>query len=375
MIVPSSGNPYSPHPERKRVKNDPLDFHLPRDLEAGEPAEARGLSRDQVRLMVSWVGTGKIEHTEFREFPEYLASGDVLLLNLSSTLNAALPVNSLDGSSFELHLSTRLPADLWVVELRRPSGRSTGPYLNARPGDIFTLPDGGAVCLLLPYRTDQREILSGSQKPIRLWIAAIQSQLHPEELLNQFGYPIRYKYVRKEWPIAYYQNVFSTEPGSAEMPSAGRAFTGATLKQLAEKGVELATLVLHTGVASLEETEPPYEEYYRIPAETAQVVNRAHTNGKRIIAVGTTALRAIETVTDETGLAHPGEGWTRLVVSPQRGPRIVNGLLTGLHEPRSSHLMILEALAGREHLREAYRAALKMKYLWHEFGDLHLILP
>jgi S-adenosylmethionine:tRNA ribosyltransferase-isomerase len=159
------------------------------------------------------------------------------------------------------------------------------------------------------------------------------------------------------------------------MPSAGRAFTPELITRLVARGVQIAPLLLHTGVASLEDHEPPYEEFYRVPLETARLVNGARAAGRQVIAVGTTVVRALETVTDAEGVTHPGEGWTRLVVTPERGLRAVNGLLTGFHEPRATHLAMLEALAGRRHLEIAYAEALRERYLWHEFGDLHLILP
>jgi S-adenosylmethionine:tRNA ribosyltransferase-isomerase len=195
------------------------------------------------------------------------------------------------------------------------------------------------------------------------------------EYLERYGKPIRYGYVTREWDISYYQTVYANEPGSAEMPSAGRAFTSEVITQLVAKGVTVAPLVLHTGVASLEDHEPPYEEFYRVPLETARAVNQAHADNKRVIAVGTTAVRALETVTDELGVTHPDEGYTKLVITPQRGVRAVDGILTGWHEPKATHLMMLEAIANRHHLDLAYRAAIEHKYLWHEFGDLHLILP
>ncbi len=208
-----------------------------------------------------------------------------------------------------------------------------------------------------------------------MWIATLHL---PEALpvyLRQHGFPIRYGYVRASWPISFYQTVYATEMGSAEMPSAGRAFTPDLLNRLAARGVQVVPLILHTGVASLEEHEPPYEEFYRVPLETARAVNAAHAADRRVVAVGTTVVRALETVTDAEGRTHPGEGWTRLVVTPEGGLRAVDALLTGLHEPRATHLAMLEALAGREHLHRTYAEALQQGYLWHEFGDLHLILP
>jgi len=207
-----------------------------------------------------------------------------------------------------------------------------------------------------------------------LWLSTLNLPSPLDEYLDRHGFPIRYGYVKESWPISYYRTVYATETGSAEMPSAGRAFTPELLTRLISRGVQFAPLILHTGVASLEDDEPPYEEFYRVPLDSARLVNAARAASRRVIAVGTTAVRALETVTYEDETTHPGEGWTRLVVTPEHGLRSVSAMLTGLHEPRSTHLAMLEALAGREHLRITYREALQESYLWHEFGDLHLIL-
>ena len=191
----------------------------------------------------------------------------------------------------------------------------------------------------------------------------------------RWGFPIRYNYVKDKWPASYYQTVYATETGSAEMPSAGRAFTIELLGRLATRGIEVLPLILHTGVSNVETHEPPYKEFYRVPAETAQGVTHARREGRRVVAVGTTVVRALESVADIYGHLHAGEGWTCLVVTPERGLRAVTALLTGFHEPEATHLAILEALAGRVHVQSAYTEALHHGYLWHEFGDLHLILP
>jgi S-adenosylmethionine:tRNA ribosyltransferase-isomerase len=347
----------------------PLDFELPRELEASEPPEARGLRRDEVRLMVSHRDDDRVVHSRFRDLGDFLEAGDVLVINTSATMNAAVEAVREDGTALELHLSTRLPAGLWIVELRQPAGAATEPFRHAAPSETLGLPEGAKVTLHAPYpqNTDRGE---GS----RLWLSTLELPGPLDEYLDRHGFPIRYGYVGESWPLGYYQTVYATERGSAEMPSAGRAFTPELITRLVAKGVQFAPLILHTGVASLEDDEPPYEEFYRVPPETARLVNAARAAGRRVVAVGTTAVRALETVTDEGGTTHPGEGWTRLVVTPERGVRSVNAMLTGLHEPRSSHLAMLEALAGREHLRTTYGEALREGYLWHEFGDLHLIL-
>lgn len=342
---------------------DSLDFELPPELEAGEPPEVRGLTRDEVRLMVSYHEDNRVIHSRFRNLGDFLEAGDVLVVNTSGTMNAALAAEREDGTPLELHLSTRLPADLWLVELRRSNGASTELFRDVRAGKTLRLPGGAMATLHTTYGDSQR-----------LWISTLALPASLDEYLDRYGSPIRYGYVRESWPLDYYQTVYATEAGSAEMPSAGRAFTPELITSLVAHGVQVAPLLLHTGVASPEDHEPPYEEYYRVPATTARTVNAAHAAGKRVIAVGTTSVRALETVTDEDGVAHPGEGWTRLIVTPERGVRSMTGMLTGLHEPRSSHLAMLEAVAGREHLRTTYAEALAEGYLWHEFGDLHLIL-
>jgi S-adenosylmethionine:tRNA ribosyltransferase-isomerase len=368
-----------------------FDFDLPAALEAGAPPEARGLARDEVRLLVSHRRSGALVHSRFRELPHFLSPGDVLAINTSGTLNAALPAWGPDGRELELHLSTRLPGDLWSVELRHTSGgRGTEPWLTARAGDVFRLPAGAAVTLLTP----QAEELRGRPgMRVRLWLATLSLPEPVHYYLERHGFPIRYGYVQERWPSSYYQTAYANEPGSAEMPSAGRGFTPELITRLVAGGVQFAPLVLHTGVASLEDHEPPYEEQYRVPAESARVLNAARGAGRRVIAVGTTVVRALESVTDPDGVVHPGEGWTRLVIAPDRCVRSVDGLLTGFHEPRATHLAMLSAVAGQDelcawctetdaplpagwaHLRETYAEALRERYLWHEFGDLHLLLP
>ncbi|HYZ98406.1 MAG TPA: S-adenosylmethionine:tRNA ribosyltransferase-isomerase [Acidimicrobiales bacterium] len=193
--------------------------------------------------------------------------------------------------------------------------------------------------------------------------------------LAAHGQPIRYAHIQGAWPLEAYQSVFSRHPGSAEMPSAARPFTEALVTELVTRGIIVAPVLLHTGVSSQEAGEPPYPERYEVPAATASLVNAAHADGRRVIAVGTTAVRALESTADGAGRSHPGGGWTELVVTPERGVRVVDGLLTGWHEPESSHLAMLEAIAGPELLDASYAAAVSEGYRWHEFGDSHLILP
>jgi S-adenosylmethionine:tRNA ribosyltransferase-isomerase len=360
------------------------DFVLPSALEAGEPPEARGLARDGVRLLVSHVDSGAIEHARFSDLPRWLSAGDLLVVNTSGTMNAALDAITEHREPLELHLSTRLPGGFWAVEVREPAAPASRPDRRPRAGTELQLPAGGRARLLAPY-----PLADAVGGPSRLWIAALQLPGVVPEYLDRFGFPIRYGYVTERWPSETYQTVFATEAGSAEMPSAGRPFSAALVTRLVALGVQFAPLLLHTGVSSLEDHEPPYEEYYRVPRESADLVNAARRAGNRVIAVGTTAVRALETTTDERGRTHAGSGWTQLVITRERPLRAVTGLITGLHEPRATHLAILEqatAAAARasgrdsgerraaDHLERAYVEARARGYLWHEFGDSHLII-
>ncbi|HKA69245.1 MAG TPA: S-adenosylmethionine:tRNA ribosyltransferase-isomerase [Actinomycetes bacterium] len=340
-----------------------LDFELPTALSAHEPPEASGLGRDGVRLLVGDRGTGEVSHHWFPELPSLLRPGDVLVVNTSATIPAA--IDTTDRSGLVVHVSTELPGDRWVVELRSPAeGGSTQPYRGGVAGRTYPLRGGATVRLIEPYSDG------------RLWLAIIDTpkSVPLVEHLIRNGRPIRYGYVTQDWPLAAYQTVFATEPGSAEMPSAGRPFTTALVTQLVSRGVTMAPLTLHTGVASAEAHERPYPERFTVPAATARLVNAARAGGSRIIAVGTTVVRALETTGTDDGLVAPAAGWTDLVVTPQRAVHVVDGLLTGLHEPRASHLAMLEAIAGPDLLARCYRAAIEHRYRWHEFGDLNLLL-
>jgi S-adenosylmethionine:tRNA ribosyltransferase-isomerase len=210
---------------------------------------------------------------------------------------------------------------------------------------------------------------------LKLWRAHLQLPVDLNSYFDYYGMPIRYHHTKAIYPQSYYQTAFSRKLGSAEMPSAGRAFTPELITRLVSKGVLFAPILLHTGVASLEIDEKPYEEYYEVPESSAAIINLAKSKGGRIIAVGTTVVRAIETVSQTNGNVQAGADWTNTFITPERGLFTIDALLTGFHEPRASHLLMLEALSGRKHLQKTYQAALNEKYQWHEFGDLHLILP
>jgi S-adenosylmethionine:tRNA ribosyltransferase-isomerase len=348
----------------------------PAHLEAAEPPEARGLKRDEIRLLVSQVETDAIAHARFSNLPRWLSPGDLLVVNTSATLKAALGARTRNGHRFELHLSTQLPGNFWVIEVRRPGPVASRPCRDGFAGASFELEAGGLVTVLAPYPFGQALAAAS-----RLWLAAVELEGPVLPYLERFGSPIRYSYVPGSWPASMYQTIFATEPGSAEMPSAGRPFTPELVTRLVSAGVQVAPVLLHTGVASLEDHEPPYEEYFRVTPATAERVNATKRAGGRVVAVGTTVVRALETVTDSRGTTSPGEGWTSLVIGPERALRVVNAMITGLHEPRATHLaMVREVIAAAgghrpsSHLDRAYTEAQQAGYLWHEFGDSHLII-
>jgi S-adenosylmethionine:tRNA ribosyltransferase-isomerase len=321
--------------------------------EAREPAEVRGAGRDDVRLLAAHRGSGRIDHAVFAELPELLDPGDLLVLNTSATLPAAVRVLGADPA-LRLHLSAPIPGDdrgAWLVELRRDGRRFNG----GAPGLVLRLPGGGAVVLL------ERD--EGG----RLWRAALRLPSAVLHYLARHGEPIRYAHTRRDWPLARYQTVYATEPGSAEMPSAGRAFTPELITRLVAAGIDVAPLVLHTGVSSLEAGEAPHPEWYSVPRFTRERIGLVRRLGGRVIAVGTTVVRALESEGDE--------GWTDLVIGADTAIESIDGLLTGFHDSDSSHLSMLEAIAGRELLERSYAEAASCGYLRHEFGDLHLILP
>ncbi|MFI6774069.1 S-adenosylmethionine:tRNA ribosyltransferase-isomerase [Nocardia sp. NPDC050412] len=344
---------------------------LPPERNAAAPPEARGLARDEVRMLVA---ADRLTHNTFRELPAHLNAGDLVVVNNSATLAAAVD-GTLDNMPVTLHLSTWLnaPVDgaggppdtfggcdgLWVLEVRT---RERTPYpRDLSKGNEIRLPEGATATLREPW-------LPGAR---RLWIAELSAD--PTWLLATHGYPITYSYVPQRWSPSYYTTVFGRIPGSAEMPSAARPFTQRLVLDLVTSGVAIAPITLHAGVSSPEVGEPPSPERFAVTAATARLVNDTKAAGGRIIAVGTTVTRALETTTDRDGIVHPARGWTELVLGPRRPARVVDGIITGWHAPGASHLELLVAVAGEATVQEAYATALDTGYLWHEFGDSALL--
>jgi S-adenosylmethionine:tRNA ribosyltransferase-isomerase len=338
-------------------------FALPPEAEASSPPEWRGLARDEVRLMA--VTPSGIAHARFRQLPELLEPGDLVVVNTSATLPARVEARRADGALVPLHVSTQLDDGDWVVELRRPD--NAGPDLGAEPGTLLALP-GGVRLRLVEGHPDRK-------RPARLWRARPAPSVPIAAFLPAHGRPIGYRYLAGDFPLADRQNVWASEPGSAEMASAGRPFSAEVVVRLVARGVVVAPLVLHTGVSSPELHEPPYPERFAVPAVTARLVESTRAAGGRVVAVGTTVTRALETAAWDDGVVRAASGWTSLVLGPDRPARVVTGLVTGLHAPEASHLQLLEAVAGPSMVARAYEAAVAERYLWHEFGDSMVFLP
>ena len=375
-----------PHkPPRKPPRSRPTTrFALPADLAAAEPPEARGLSRDGVRLLAAM--GDRIEHARFTDLGRFLDAGDLLVVNTSATRAAAVDGERPDHGPVVVHFSTLLDDGSWVVEIRTAPAADK-PVRTLEPHARIDVPDGLRLVLLAPEPADQ-----GPAGP-RLWRTQPLDPQLVSRMLGRHGRPIRYGYLAGEWPLAAYQTVFAEAPtsdgepsptttttadvslgASAEMPSAGRPFSTELVTRLASRGVLFAPITLHAGVSSQESAEPPAAERFRVPARTASLVTWTRRTGGRVIAVGTTVTRALESASTLGGDVRAADGWTNLVLGPDRPAQVVDGLITGLHDPDASHLLLLEAVVGADLVQRVYDAALDRRYLWHEFGDTCLLI-
>jgi S-adenosylmethionine:tRNA ribosyltransferase-isomerase len=383
--------------------NPPFTFTLPPELSAKEPPERRGVPRDQVRLLVIDRPTGKVEHSRFDKIGNYVRAGDLFVFNSSRTLPASLRgcAGGCGGAS------SREPAASASQSSHRAVGSAPeaalhhahaahGPCMEVRLAE--RLPDNSWLALLLCEQGDpfgcglrvgmQIDFAEGLTASVlerdgnipRLWKLRFSiTGAALVDLIYRLGKPIRYEYVSAPWDLDYYQTVYATEPGSAEMPSAGRAFTWKLLLDLRKRGIGSAYIVLHTGLSSymddeLDRAHLASEEEYFVSTTTAEKINRARENGGRVIAVGTTVVRALESIADPAGRVREAHAYTRLKIDHHHHLKTVDGLLTGLHEPDASHLDLLSAFLPAERIRDAYEEAIARCYLWHEFGDLNLIL-
>lgn len=342
-------------------------FDRPSGSDAVEPPEARGVARDAVKLLVA--RPGEVSHARFADLGDYLRPGDLLVVNNSATMPAAVDGRRA-GRPIAVHFSMARAKHTWVVELR-PAAQATGHLTDIRPGERIDLPGGAALVIGSSYP-------EAGVEGARLWTARVVIEGPASGLgsyLARHGRPIRYSYVPRQWPLRYYQTVFARHAGSAEMPSAARPFSAELVTGLVSAGIGIAPITLHAGVSSAQAGESPAPEWFDVPSATARLVNSAHDAGSRVIAVGTTVTRALESAANAGGVVRRAAGWTDLVLGPGRPCRVVDGLITGWHEAGASHLLLLEAVAGPELVGNAYREALTHGYLWHEFGDSALLLP
>ncbi|MCI4352041.1 MAG: S-adenosylmethionine:tRNA ribosyltransferase-isomerase [Thermoplasmata archaeon] len=342
------------------MKTTELVFARPADCEARAPPEARGLARDEVRLLVSTPAS--TEHGQFRDLPRLLSAGDILVVNESLTLAASLPATGRRGA-FRLNLSTDFGRGIYVAE-PRPAVDQPGP---------------------MPFDEGERVHVAGIPTRFiarypglpRLWFVRADRDLGPA--MAQQGRPIRYGYLDHEFPLDQYQTVFGRVAGSAEMPSAGRPFSSRLLVELARAGIGWVPIVLHAGVSSQEieaaevEWQPMYPEPFEVSPQTATAIAEARRRRNRVIAVGTTVVRALESAWDGRSV-QAMRGFTRRYVTPDQPVGSVDGMLTGFHDARTSHLAMLYAVSGVDRIRRAYAEAAAARYLWHEFGDSHLLL-
>lgn len=337
-----------------------MKFELPEELNAKEPPERRGIRRDYVKMMVLDKTTGQTNHTQFYHLDRYLKKGDLLVLNASRTVPAVLKSQKeMDGTEVEIRLAHRKNESIW--EALPVSG-------TVKKGDVIRF--SPTLTATIIEQSDETPFVLLA---FNLCCSSLFNQIY------RLGEPVRYEYIQEPWNLDYYQTVFATIPGSVEMPSAGRAFSWELLFRLQKKGVKIAYITLHTGLSYLLDDKwhkgPDTNfENYEVPKETAEMILETKRSGGKVIAVGTTVVRTLETVAREKGILLAASGWTNLYITENTKLEVCDGLITGMHEPEASHLQLLSAFVDREKLYDAYTDAIQQRYLWHEFGDMNLIL-
>lgn len=338
-----------------------FDFSLPEHLIAQQPLKERTASR----LLVLHKRTGEIEHRQFRDLIHYLAPGDVLVLNDSRVLPARLiGVKQDTGAKVEVLLLKMLGDDRWEVLVK--------PGKRVKPSTTILFGDGRLRCTC-------EAVTEAGGRIVHFHYAGIFYEVLEE--LGSMPLP-PYIHAQLDDPQRY-QTVYARERGSAAAPTAGLHFTNEYLQQIADKGVQLAYVTLHVGLGTFRpvkarevEAHTMHAEYYELPARTAELVNQAKAAGRRVFAVGTTSCRTLETVGQQAGgQLVASSGWTDIFIYPGYSFRIIDGLLTNFHLPRSTLVMLVSALAGREQVLHAYREAIERQYRFFSFGDAMLILP
>ncbi len=339
------------------MKTSDFFFELPEELIAQTPLE----QRDSSRLMLLDKVTGEIGHSVFSRLPEYLRAGDCLVMNDSRVLPARLIGRRATGGAVEVLLLTDLGDGVWEC-LTRP-GRKTpvGTTLFFGEGEL-----SGEVV----------EAVRDGNKRIRFTYEGIFL-----EVLERLGRVPLPPYIKAELKDPErYQTVYARSPGSAAAPTAGLHFTPALLAELQSKGVELCYVTLHVGLGTFRpvkeseiEGHEMHSEFCMIPAETSERINAAKREGRRIVSVGTTSCRTLEAVADAEGMVRPFADWVNIFIYPGYHFKCVDALITNFHLPESTLIMLVSALAGREHVLEAYRTAVEQRYRFFSFGDAMFI--
>ncbi|KJS11071.1 MAG: S-adenosylmethionine tRNA ribosyltransferase [Peptococcaceae bacterium BRH_c8a] len=340
------------------MKITDFEYHLPEELIAQEPAPRR----DESRLLVLSRKGGEPEHRLFRDIAEYLRPGDTVVINNTRVIPARLwGEKKGTGTKIEVLLLTRVEEDAWEV-LVRP-GRRVPPgtgikFGNDLQGTVEAVTEGGCRLMRFEYRGNF------------------------DRLLDQLGAMPLPPYIKKQPHDPHrYQTVYACEPGSAAAPTAGLHFTPELLSSIKERGVNVTPILLHVGLGTFRPVKVEditqhhmHAEYYEITPETAQVINKTRARGGRVVAVGTTTTRCLETSGKDNGIIEPGSGWTEIFIYPGYRFRVIDGLVTNFHLPRSTLLMMISALAGRERVLEAYHEAVRLRYRFFSFGDAMLII-
>lgn len=337
-----------------------INFHLPDHLNASQPPEKRGVRRDHVRMMVLDRKTGDKAHNHFINLANFLESGDLVIINNSRTIPAVMQArwnrsSVLLAQNAEVRLARRHSEDTWEALI------VASPV---KVGDTLQFTPELSAIVIAEKENSPLKFIKFSQKGIALF-----------NIIYAIGEPVRYEYIKQPWDLDFYQTVFACHPGSVEMPSAGRAFSWELFFQLKQQGIQLDFIQLHTGLSYLLDdscsTNPEdNEEAYHISEQTWEKVLQTKASGKKVIAVGTTVVRALESAA-KSGVC---SGITNLYIDRHYPLKIADGIITGFHEPKASHLDMLTAFISEHHLMNAYHQAIEAGYLWHEFGDMNLIL-
>jgi S-adenosylmethionine:tRNA ribosyltransferase-isomerase len=335
-----------------------FDYELPEELIAQDPLEDRSSSR----LMVLDRVTGEVEHKHFTDILEYLKPGDCLVLNNTKVIPARLfGVKEDTGAKVEVLLLKRMENDVWETLVK--------PGKKLRPGARISFGDG-------ILKAEVLEIADEGNRLIKFHYEGIF-----EEILDRLGQMPLPPYIKHQLKDKNrYQTVYAKYDGSAAAPTAGLHFTKELLSRVKEMGVDIAEVTLHVGLGTFRPVKVEnvsehhmHSEFYMISAEAAEKINRAKEGGHRVISVGTTSTRTLESAADENGRIHETSGWTQIFIYPGYEFKVIDALITNFHLPQSTLVMLVSALAGREHVLSAYETAVKERYRFFSFGDAMFI--